>query len=401
MDHQSPPIILDPEARTSSWTGPALSSTSPTTARTSSSPSQGPTQSQTSALTSDSSRSSPQPRPRIEDLLTNSSLHLRTNSPQTLQAIQSKSLCNFDPNNQCGVITNYTPCLLPMTCDIHNLSQKRAVKGRALDFDDLLAAHQACQEAEAGLFSNLNTKIKFDSNNHCGVLTFDIPCRGPLTCTNHDFSQKRAVTGRVLDFEDLLAVHKACQKAEAGLPSFLDTDCSVLVGKLACPGNLICQRHNLAEKRAVEGRSLPYDLLLSKYWNHIALNSAPKTIDLNLHCGVTERVGLTCTNAVVCKIHATEMREKVQGRSLSFKELLIAYECVEDCVEKAYNSLDRRDLDEKKERYIDLGFADFKAHLYYEIAAEGNWVDVRFEDIVPFTFPGMFEHYISVTLCTN
>lgn len=71
-----------------------------------------------------------------------------------------------DVERQCGVILpNGQPCARSLTCKSHSMGAKRAVAGRSLPYDMLLAAYQkknqARQQSRSALYST-----RLDTNNH-------------------------------------------------------------------------------------------------------------------------------------------------------------------------------------------------------------------------------------------
>lgn len=67
------------------------------------------------------------------------------NSPANRELITGP----VDVERQCGVITpNGVPCARSLTCKSHSMGAKRAVPGRSLPYDMLLAAYQKKNQAK-------------------------------------------------------------------------------------------------------------------------------------------------------------------------------------------------------------------------------------------------------------
>jgi hypothetical protein len=65
----------------------------------------------------------------------------------------SRSLANnlagpVDVERQCGVSKDGVPCARSLTCKSHSMGAKRAVAGRSLPYDMLLAAYQKKNQAK-------------------------------------------------------------------------------------------------------------------------------------------------------------------------------------------------------------------------------------------------------------
>ncbi|XP_074598420.1 uncharacterized protein LOC141853088 [Brevipalpus obovatus] len=56
---------------------------------------------------------------------------------------------------------------------------------------------------------------EYDPNKHCGVRTGDMdkPCTRSLTCKTHSLTLRRSVIGRLKNFDELLAEHRATKEA--------------------------------------------------------------------------------------------------------------------------------------------------------------------------------------------
>jgi hypothetical protein len=70
-----------------------------------------------------------------------------------LLAPTSISIANTTPGpvdveRQCGVIKDGVPCARSLTCKSHSMGAKRAVAGRSLPYDMLLAAYQKKNQAK-------------------------------------------------------------------------------------------------------------------------------------------------------------------------------------------------------------------------------------------------------------
>jgi len=53
-----------------------------------------------------------------------------------------------DVEKQCGVLKDGVPCARSLTCKSHSMGAKRAVPGRSLPYDMLLAAYQKKNQAK-------------------------------------------------------------------------------------------------------------------------------------------------------------------------------------------------------------------------------------------------------------
>ncbi|KAF4123294.1 SAGA-associated factor 73 [Geosmithia morbida] len=77
--------------------------------------------------------------------------------------------CPVDVERQCGVILpNGQPCARSLTCKSHSMGAKRAVAGRSLPYDMLLAAYQKKNQAKqqkAALDANAPVEDEDDANN--------------------------------------------------------------------------------------------------------------------------------------------------------------------------------------------------------------------------------------------
>lgn len=57
----------------------------------------------------------------------------------------------YDPNKHCGVLIDENRrCMRSLTCKTHLISLRRAVEGRSMEFDKLLADHRASKELLKG-----------------------------------------------------------------------------------------------------------------------------------------------------------------------------------------------------------------------------------------------------------
>jgi SCA7, zinc-binding domain len=67
----------------------------------------------------------------------------------TVSANKALTTGPVDVERQCGVITpNGVPCARSLTCKSHSMGAKRAVPGRSLPYDMLLAAYQKKNQAK-------------------------------------------------------------------------------------------------------------------------------------------------------------------------------------------------------------------------------------------------------------
>jgi len=70
-----------------------------------------------------------------------------------------------DVERQCGVIlANGQPCARSLTCKSHSMGAKRAVPGRSLPYDMLLAAYQKKNQAKQQSRSSLGQKLPATAN---------------------------------------------------------------------------------------------------------------------------------------------------------------------------------------------------------------------------------------------
>ena len=175
-----------------------------------------------------------------------------------------------DPDTQCAVGIVSRPgarCTVRLDCRRHSLEQKQAVSDRSRPFDELL---QALALATADIRSRNPQQRRprvLDLEVHCGVEKTDsTQCLNALTCINHTKPEKDAVSGRSTSFNELLRLYAANHQRGTGGGNFAvdrDTQCAVLMSNgQRCTHTLKCAEHTKAQKRAVEDRSIHFDVLL-------------------------------------------------------------------------------------------------------------------------------------------
>lgn len=128
------------------------------------------------------------------------------------------------------------------------------------------------------------------------------------------------------------------------LPPPIDPDnqCAVTVrrdkGAHRCPVRLSCRVHSEAQKTAVNDRSKPYDELLAQQPMALGLletgpprqpragtSRLSQIIDLDINCGVETANGTRCARILTCVLHTTAEKRAVEGRTLSYAELVRLY----------------------------------------------------------------------------
>lgn len=115
-------------------------------------------------------------------------------------------------------------------------------------------------------------------------------------------------------------------------PVNLDLQCAVttVFGRhkgRRCVNRLSCGTHSLDQKRAVKGRSASFDELNARQPANLAhmVSGNVNIVDPDKHCAVLSAEGRPCMRLLNCGLHSVEEKEQIQGRSLSFSDLLAIF----------------------------------------------------------------------------
>ncbi|SMR60164.1 unnamed protein product [Zymoseptoria tritici ST99CH_3D1] len=234
---------------------------------------------------------------------------------------RQKGVSSVDPDKCCAVDDGKSgPCNRNLTCALHVLSQKEAVKGRSAPFKDLVKAFK---------LAAVKPSQSIDLDTCCAVNLGDGKrCNRNLICKIHKAPEKNKVKGRSAPFKELVRRYELSrEKAKAARTKInLDLNCGVDIGDGAQCGRLLgCTLHELATKQKVQGRSAPLDELIHR---HKLSNQKVTGQELNLdvNCGVIKEDGTPCTWGLTCRVHSDQDRSAVQGRSTTFEELVRRHE---------------------------------------------------------------------------
>ena len=181
-----------------------------------------------------------------------------------------------DPDTQCAVVlrkgSKSARCTVSLACSIHSWAQKHAVTDRSQPLDVLLAQQSRFLVPQPHVPVAASSFVDLDVQ--CGVLLSSGElCRMNLHCREHNLAQKRAVVGRTADLSALVQVHAETDARLYG-PIDTDTQCGVLLSDgRKCTRKLNCTSHNSAAKRAVL-RSADWKVLRDL---HKDVGATPKT----------------------------------------------------------------------------------------------------------------------------